>query len=168
MNSSDTATSISQYTDDAGRIVVRFKRYLEATVQRVWSALTDDDDLAVWYATRVSMDAVAGGVVTFAFPGGEPFEGKVLSATPFRELTFTTLDDVLHWQLMAAKRGTMLMLDNVVGHPPHAPYTAAGFHITLDQLGTLLAHGAGAVQRTEMPPGDDLVDHYRDILRQHG
>jgi uncharacterized protein YndB with AHSA1/START domain len=159
-----TATRITQHTDDAGRIVVRFERFLEASAQRVWSALTVDDELAVWYATRVHMEAVSGGVVTFAFPGGEPFEGAVLSATPSRELTFTTLDDVLRWQLVAASEGTMLILDNVVGHPPHAPYTAAGFHITLDQLGTFLAYGAGAVQRTEMPPCDDLVDHYRDVL----
>lgn len=167
MTDNHTATRITQYTDDDGLIIIRFERYLEASIQRVWSALTDDDELAIWYATRVHMDPIAGGVVTFAFPGGKPFEGKVLSATPFRELTFTTLDDVLRWQLTPTKQGTLLMLDNVVAHPPHAPYTAAGFHITLDQLGTLLAEGPGQVQRREMPPPDDLVDHYRHTLKDH-
>lgn len=38
-------------------------------------------------------------------------------------------------------------------------------HKIVDQLvDALLDHGATRVQRREMPPPDDLVDHYRALL----
>lgn len=148
--------------------VLRFQRRLAHPVRRVWRALTDEGELAVWYATRMRIEQRAGGKVSFAFPGGEPFEGEVLLVEEPRTLAYTTLGDVLRWQLTADVEGTSLRLDNRLGELPHAPYTAAGFHITLNQLATMLDDGPAAVHRQEMPPPDDLVDHYRRALARTG
>jgi uncharacterized protein YndB with AHSA1/START domain len=155
---------VSVHHDEDGKPVVRFERHLDHSVERVWQALTDESELALWYATKVHIEPVPGGLITFAFPGGDPFEGKVLQAQAPNLLTFTTLDDVLHWEITPDGEGSLLVLNNVVGEPPHTPYTAAGFHITLDQLVTLLDEGPQAVHRTEMPPPDDLVEHYSKAL----
>ncbi len=130
----------------------------------VWTALTSEAELAVWYPTRVRLDPQPGGRISFSFPGAEPFHGVVLEIDPPTLLVFTTLDDTLRWQLAEAEGGCQLTFDNMVAHPEHAPYTAAGFDINLNQLATLLDHGASRVQRREMPPPDELVDHYRAVL----
>lgn len=69
------------------------------------------------------------------------------------------------WQALTDDgQGSTLVLSNTVANPPHTPYTAAGFHISLSQLTTLLNDGPQAVHRTEMPPPDALVDHYISAL----
>jgi uncharacterized protein YndB with AHSA1/START domain len=153
-------THISLVADGEGRPVVRVVRRLNHDVERVWRALTDEGELAVWYPTRVRIEPVAGGTITFAFPGGEPFAGEVLDARPPARLVFTTRDDILHWTLRTDGEATELMLDNHVAELSHAPYTAAGFDISFDQLATLLDAGADAVTRIEMPPPDDMVARY--------
>ncbi len=153
-------THITLLSGGNGRPIVRVVRRLNHDASRVWRALTDEDELAVWYPTRVRINPVAGGTITFAFPGGEPFAGEVLDAQPPELLVFTTREDVLHWALRADGDATELTLDNHVADLPHAPYTAAGFDISFDQLATLLDAGPGAVTRTEMPPPDDLVARY--------
>jgi uncharacterized protein YndB with AHSA1/START domain len=153
---------------DDGAPLLRFERRLAQPVERVWEALTDEDQLAVWYPTRVRIDAVAGGEITFAFPGGEPFAGEVLDAQPPHLLVFTTRDDVLCWQLIPEDGGTRLILANAVASASHTPYTAAGFHISLDQLATMLHDGAEQVSRIEMPPPDDLVARYARALNDAG
>ncbi len=145
-------------------LVLRFTCRLGHPVERVWAALTSEAELAIWYPTRVRIDPQPGGRISFSFPGADPFHGVVLEVEPPTLLVFTTLDDTLRWQLAEAEGGCALTLDNIVAHPEHAPYTAAGFDINLHQLATLLDHGASRVQRREMPPPDDLVDHYRTVL----
>lgn len=112
-----------------------------------------------------SLGPVPGGTITFAFPGQDPFPGSVLEARPATLLVFSTLDDTLRWEIHPAGSGGVLVLDNTVAHRPHAPYTAAGFHISLSQLTTLLDDGAQAVHRIEMPPPDDLVEHYATTVQ---
>jgi hypothetical protein len=58
-----------------------------------------------------------------------------------------------------------MLLTHTIADPGHTPYTAAGYHICLDQLESLLEGGAAAVQRHEMPPPADLVQRYREILK---
>lgn len=145
--------------------VLRFTCRLGHPLARVWTALTSEAELAVWYPTRVCIDPQPAGRISFAFPGSEPFHGVVLEVEPPTLLVFTTLDDTLRWQLSEAEAGCALTLENTVAHPEHAPYTAAGFDINLHQLATLLDHGASRVQRCEMPPPDELVSHYRTTLR---
>lgn len=153
-------TRITLVSGGDGQPTVRVVRRLSHSAGRVWRGLTDEDELAVWYPTRVRIDPVAGGPITFAFPGGEPFAGEVLDAQPPRLLVFTTREDVLRWTLRAEGDDTELTLENQVADPPHAPYTAAGFDISFDQLATLLDEGPDAVTRTEMPPPADLVARY--------
>lgn len=157
-------TAVTLDHDANSKPVLRFERHLGHRVARVWQALTTEDELAVWYPTGVRIEPVTGGTITFAFPGGEPIAGRVLEAARPTLLIFTTLDDVLRWELQAADDGCLLVLRNTVADPPHTPYTAAGFHIALNQLATLLDEGATSVRRTEMPPPDELVGHYRRAL----
>ncbi len=150
--------------DEHAGLILRFTCRLRHSVERVWAALTHEAELAVWYPTRVRIDTRPGGQISFQFPGADPFFGVVLEVEPPTLLVFTTLDDTLRWQLAEAEGGCVLTLENIVAHPEHAPYTAAGFDITLNQLTTLLDYGASHVHRREMPPPDELVGHYRTVL----
>jgi uncharacterized protein YndB with AHSA1/START domain len=145
-------------------LVVRFTCRLRHPVERVWTALTNATELAVWYPTRVRIDPQPGGRISFSFPGGDPFHGVVLEVEPPTLLVFTTLADTLRWRLAKVDAGCELTLDNITAHREHAPYTAAGFDINLNQLATLLDHGASQVHRREMPPPDELVDRYRSVF----
>lgn len=107
-----------QYNDN-GQRVLRFTCHFRHSVERVWQALTDDGQLAIWYPTKVHIQPVTGGTITFAFPGGDPFPGDVLEAAPPHLLVFTTLDDVLRWEIQADGAGSTLVLSNTVANPPH-------------------------------------------------
>ncbi|MEA2409853.1 MAG: hypothetical protein QOC77_414 [Thermoleophilaceae bacterium] len=163
MSSERDETSVT-LLDDGDKPVVRFERWFPYPVERLWEALTDEAELAAWYPTAVVMGPVAGGLITFTFPGGTTFAGTVLEAERPHLLSFTTRDDVLRWELDPAGDGTRLVLFNTAADPAHVPYTAAGFHISLNQLGDLLSGGQGAVSRVEMPPPQDLVEHYAAAL----
>jgi len=156
---------LSVHHNDLHQLVLRFACRLRHPPERVWYALTDEAELAVWYPTAVRLEPVPGGTITFAFPGQAPFPGAVLEAQPHTLLVFTTLDDTLRWEIHPAGTESVLTLDNTVAHRPHAPYTAAGFHISLSQLTTLLDDGAQAVHRLEMPPPHNLVEQYATALR---
>lgn len=149
---------------DPSQPIVRIIRRFPQRPERVWEALTGEQELRAWYPTRVEMEPVAGGRISFAFPGGQPFYGTVRAAVAPRLLEFTTLSDTLRWEIGVDGDGSVLILSNSVADPGHTPYTAAGFHIALNQLATVLGDGAAMVRRIEMPPPQGLVDHYRTAL----
>ena len=155
---------MSRHQDEHGNTIVRFRLPLAHGSERVWKALTSEPELAVWYPTEVKLTLITGGVISFRFPAGEPFEGEVLEAKAPHRLTFTTRDDVLRWEICPAPHGSVLVLQYTVAEHSHTPYTAAGFHISLSQLQRHLDHGPAAVKRVEMPPPQDLVDKYADLL----
>jgi uncharacterized protein YndB with AHSA1/START domain len=66
---------------------------VDASIERVWSAFTEPDDLEVWHGRAEVFEAVEGGRIRFADPGHPPVEGTVEHAVPYRRLRWRIDDD---------------------------------------------------------------------------
>lgn len=159
-------TDITMDRDGEDMPILHFKRQFDHPVERVWRALTEDAELSAWSPWNVQVAPVPGGTITMTFPGAPSGEtGTVLEAQPPHLFTFSGHGETLRFQLSSHEGGCLMVLTHTIADPGHTPYTAAGYHICLDQLETLLNEGAAAVQRREMPPPAELVQRYREILR---
>ncbi|UJW29132.1 SRPBCC domain-containing protein [Saccharothrix sp. AJ9571] len=144
---------------------LHFERQYGHEVARVWRALTDDAELSAWTPWRVRAETVPGGKVRLAFGKGKPVEGEVLAVEPERRLTWRAFDVLMDWRLREGDGGCLLILETTVKDPGHVSQSAAGFHISLDNLEALL-DGREVVKASSPPeeprfPG--LVRHYSEV-----
>jgi uncharacterized protein YndB with AHSA1/START domain len=73
--------------DDERR--VERETVLDADLERVWEAVTDERMLSEWLADEAELDPVEGGDAVFRFEGGEERRGSVLRVEEERALEFT-------------------------------------------------------------------------------
>jgi len=141
------ADAVLQQRD--GRTVLRFERVLRHAPERVWRALTEQGELERWHPTPFALDA-AGARVRF---GGEMGDGRLVEHDPPRTLAYAWGEDELRWRLQPHDDGTLLVLEHTFDDRWKAARDAAGWHLCLDALATVLDGGA--------PPaaadGDDAI-----------
>lgn len=114
-----------------GRPALRFERTLKASPERVWSALTDADDMAAWHPNPFDLEAQAGGAVRYR---GGLDDGAVIAIEPITRFAYTWGDDDLHWELTPSGTGTQLILTHVFDDRLKAARDGAGWDLCLDQL----------------------------------
>ena len=54
-----------------GKPAVRFERRYPHSVDRVWQAVTEPEELGHWFPSAVEVDLREGGEMHFTFPDGE-------------------------------------------------------------------------------------------------
>ncbi|QUG99714.1 SRPBCC family protein [Saccharopolyspora erythraea] len=155
-------TDVSLHRNGTGHPTLRFERRYRHSKEQVWRALTEEAELAAWFPCAARIEATPGGTATFTFPGAPPQTGEVLVAEPPRALVFTWHGETLRWRLADVPGGCLLRLDIENQDPAHAAQSAAGYDLCLGQLATLLA--AGSVRRVEMPPPQEVVQHYAEAF----
>lgn len=148
---------------DDGRAAVRFERTYDTTCEDLWSALTEPDRLARWFAP-VTGDLAPGGSYTIDF-GNDVTSGTVLACEPPRRLKLTwelpgeppsrllaTLDD-RDGQAHLVLDHALLPLNQVGGY-------AAGWHAYLVRL-------VAALRRETVPQWSTVyameLDSYRTL-----
>jgi uncharacterized protein YndB with AHSA1/START domain len=62
---------------------------LEASPEEVWEALTEEEQLAEWFANDVELDAVPGGEGVFRWDDGEERHAYVEEVAEERRFVFT-------------------------------------------------------------------------------
>ncbi|MBO9666702.1 MAG: SRPBCC domain-containing protein [Bdellovibrio sp.] len=86
---------------------------VKATVEEIWRALTDPDDLENWWSDEVTLEPKVGGKFREAWEddaGNEQLaSGKVLSLTPKKTITFTWKEK--SWEPKALTECTYLIED---------------------------------------------------------
>lgn len=117
-----------------GRPALRFTRRLPHSVERVWRAVTDYDDLAAWFVAPVEFTHV-----------GQRFEamdesGEVLRYEPPRVLAFEWGGEHFSFDLEPDGDGTRLTFVHVFATRDRGADYASGWHF---HLGRLDAHLAG-------------------------
>lgn len=140
-----------------GRIIVqkdlatiKFERHLNHPRERVWKAITDQDQLSKWYLCKVKVIGGAGGRIDLWFAKTHVF-GKVRIWEPpsvFEHEWNISPDDrlpvgertIVRWELIEENTGTLIKLS----HSNFTKRTALGFteglepatsdHIILDRL----------------------------------
>ncbi|MBR7829983.1 SRPBCC family protein [Actinospica sp. MGRD01-02] len=119
---------------------IRFQRELGHPPDRVWSALTDRGELAIWFPTGVVGDWSVGASLSFPFPDAAfpAMHGTVLQLREPRVLEYTWGPDTLLYRLEAGGTGTHLDFVVTLEELGSAARDGAGWHEALDLLETVL------------------------------
>lgn len=124
---------------DAARPAVRLERHLPDPPALVWRALTERDQLRMWFPSDVMVDGgkwVTGAAIAFPFPPeviDVTISGEVLQVDEPRLLAFTWGKETLRFELTAHGSGTHLVLINELSASA-AARNAAGWESCLDRL----------------------------------
>jgi uncharacterized protein YndB with AHSA1/START domain len=129
--------------DHDGRPAVRFRREFSQPVERLWAAITNPDDLARWFPSKVAMEPRAGGTIEFFDDPNLPearSSGTVLVFEPPTRLAYSWQASELHFTIEAAgDGGCVLTLTDVLAARDTAARNAAGWTVCLAELGKHLA-----------------------------
>ena len=146
-----------------GQPVLLIRQQFSHRADRLWRALTDDDELSAWFPCGVRLDLRVGGTIQFLFPGEDPDAGQVLEVVEGQILAFSWDQEVLRWTVERAEPGhSTLSLENSLQDPAWAARVAAGWHQCMEQLGALL-DGKPVGQATSRPSAA-LVEQYSRLL----
>ena len=131
---------------DGERLAVRFERIYEATLEEVWRALTEPDELAGWLAPARQVELRPGGKVQLDFGDDDQMHGVVQEVEPPRVLEYRwdfpgEWESVVRFELRPHERGVLLVLDHRALPPETAAAYGAGWHAHLDMLEARLAGG---------------------------
>jgi uncharacterized protein YndB with AHSA1/START domain len=160
---SETATADGTVEKhDDGKVTLRFKRHLDHSVERVWAALTEPDELEGWLA-KADLELVEGGRIELlwqnkmtremveeydikGFEDRDPEEDMVVKGTitrldPPRLIEYETdVHGLLHWELEEQDGGCLLSFSSTVEIPEEMrTQVLAGWHTHLDWLEDSLA-----------------------------
>ena len=140
-----------------GSTQVRFTRRLPHPVERVWEALTDPAELRKWWG-EAGLDLVDGGRFALRWRNTDEdgnaatLDGAIRKVDPPRLLEIVAAwgstgsddpgtDTTLTWELEPDGAHTVLRFTNTIAAPADDTLTAAGWHMHLDALATVLAGG---------------------------
>jgi uncharacterized protein YndB with AHSA1/START domain len=165
------AKQMAVLTDEQGRAVLRFRRRLAQPVDRVWSALTQTDQLQRWHPTPFALEPAVGGRVDFRSDLGGPDmrTGVVRAYDAPRTLAYTWGEDELRFELEpSADGGCELVLTHSFDDRMKAARDAAGWDLCLRALDrSLAAAGAEAARgaRAGAGAGGDAGTPEREAQR---
>ena len=135
------------YDTIENRPALRFERRLSHSVDAVWGAITEPDELEQWFPSKVEVEALRPGAeMTFRFenmPLDAPstMTGRVTDLDPPRLFAFYWGGDHLRFQLepVAGEDACTLRLTVLLDSREKAARDAAGWHVCLDRLRRRLA-----------------------------
>jgi uncharacterized protein YndB with AHSA1/START domain len=129
-----------------GRPTLRFERRLAAPVERVWRAVTEEDEMRSWFPSAVQGERKVGAPLRFPFDEhvADSFDGAVLTWEPMRVFEFTWNGDVLRIELRPDGDGTTLVFTQQLYDASIAARTGSGWHLCLARLDEHLGGDAPA------------------------
>lgn len=154
---------LGTYLEHDGRPAVRFERTYPDSVDRVWAAITEPDELKRWFPSTVRYEPRVGGRIDFTGdPYAEDSSGTVLAFEPPRRFSVTWYTDELHFTLEpAGDSGCRLILINVLDDRAAAARNAGGWYMCLAELAKALEGRASGG-----PHGDD-TEAWQPIYDAH-
>jgi uncharacterized protein YndB with AHSA1/START domain len=102
--------------------------------EKVWRAVTEPEQLAVWFPQEIVGDRRAGAPLRFVSSAGGGFDGQMLVFDPPSVMEFTWGAGRLRIELQAEEAGTLLTLTDTFDDLGKAARDAAGWHDCLDRL----------------------------------
>lgn len=141
---------------DGMRIGLRFVRRFPHPVRRVWSALTESDQLRYWMPCDILGERSTGAEITLSFWPAQVeryqleeeavLTGRIEAWEPPHLFQWTWGGDVLRFELQPDGDSTTLTFTTWLESPDRdgAASAAGGYHVCLDELATLLDTGSAA------------------------
>jgi uncharacterized protein YndB with AHSA1/START domain len=130
-----------------GRITFRYERELSHPLERVWTALTEPDEVEAWTGMAVEIELRVGGKYVSHHSNGDTVVDQIVKVEPPRLLVHTWWAHVnpsalVTWELTSVDGGCKLVLTHALTIED-AQTAAAGIG-SPDQWPTMLArNGAG-------------------------
>lgn len=161
-------------TEQAGKVLIdgeeatlAFERRLQHPPERVWRALTSQEELARWMMADVTLDGRSGGEIAMVTgPAQFRWTGRILAWEPFARLEYEMNtpphehlpqgeQSIVRYRLEPLDGGTLLRLEHCRLTRPTALGFAPGTHAFLDRLEALLDGAAlpGWMRRYEEVKG---------------
>ncbi|MEY2398885.1 MAG: hypothetical protein QOJ00_2059 [Actinomycetota bacterium] len=130
----DTAYGTLETVPEGGRLT--FVRDLKHPREKVWQAITDPQELAVWFPSTIDGDRVAGAPLKFVFPFPDApvMEGTMRVCDPPSVMELEWGFDVLRITLDEIEGGTRLTLVDTFADYDKAARDGAGWHACLDRM----------------------------------
>jgi uncharacterized protein YndB with AHSA1/START domain len=155
---------LATFTEQDGRPAVRLERVHAQSPERLWTALTDPDELAHWFPSRAVIELREGGKVEFT---GDPrmseSTGTVVVCEPARRLGYTWGGNELLFTLEALDGGgCRLVLTDFLEAENTAARNAAGWCVCLEELGK---HLDG--QQSAGPHGSAAAESWQSLYDRH-
>lgn len=134
-----------------GRYALRFERILSHSRERVWQAITAEDELSMWFPARMKGDRAVSATLRFIFPQnpgqvradsveeGAVMAGEMLVFDPPSVLAYRWDVDVLRWKLEDHPDGTLFTFLHTFDDRGRGARDAAGWDICLASLEARLA-----------------------------
>ena len=143
---------------DGARATLRFERTLPHTPEKVWRALTENEELAYWFPAQIQGERAQGATLLFVFgeeavspevqkyfeeeaPFKPPTEeemadqgGEMLVFDPPRTLAFSWGTDVLRFELQLRGQHTLLVFTHSFDDESKAARDASGWDMSFDSL----------------------------------
>ena len=119
---------------DGDRCTLTFTRRLAHPPEKVWRAVTEPDQLAVWFPQKIEGERRAGAPLRFVMEGGDGFDGEMVLFDPPSVMELTWGTDRLRIEVAPDGDGTVLTLVDTFDDLGKAARDAAGWHECLDRL----------------------------------
>jgi uncharacterized protein YndB with AHSA1/START domain len=113
---------------------VDWERVYPQSVERVWTAISDQDEVSAWIRYPTRLDMRVGGVIHIDFSSQGSLEGIVCSLEDPRLLIYTWGDSLVKWVLESGDGGTRLHFSHIGVRPELLEGLSAGWHAFLGQL----------------------------------
>jgi uncharacterized protein YndB with AHSA1/START domain len=122
-----------------GLWVLTMTRELPHAVERVWSKLTEPEELRKWSPVVPDRALISvGPAIAREHPDSDALDAEVLVSDRPRELAHRWGPHVLRWTLAPTEGGCRLTLEQTFDGPSERGLFAAGWHICLAVLTALL------------------------------
>jgi uncharacterized protein YndB with AHSA1/START domain len=126
---------------DGDRWTLVFVREFSHAPAKVWTAITDPNEIREWAPFEAARSLAIPGQSTLLMAGGTPDDTSIVDVRRAEEpvlLEFSWGEDLLRWELVAIPGGTRLTLRHTVADRSWVSKTAAGWHICFDVLALAL------------------------------
>ena len=154
-----------------GHTTLVFERESKHSPEKVWTALTEPEQVDKWAPYGPSRNLAELGSVTLKMNDGstpEEYAAEVKQVIPNQLLEYSWGDSLLSWELAANDTGTTVTLRHTVGNPEWITPAAAGWHICLD-IAELLLDGyviGPVIGKAALEYGwEPLVKYYTEALK---
>jgi uncharacterized protein YndB with AHSA1/START domain len=130
---------LANITKKGAGYTAKFERHWNHPVKEVWSYLTDNERLPLWFPELRAEELQVGGSMKFLMPDGNNLTMAVSDYMPMSVLQFAWGADQVRFELAAEPRGCrLLLIEQITEITSYTPKDLAGWHVCLDVVGRLM------------------------------
>ncbi|WP_339173863.1 SRPBCC family protein [Paenibacillus sp. FSL H7-0943] len=146
--------------------VARFERQLKHSATEIWSYLTENEKLALWFSELKIEDLREGGLIKFDMQNGTFVDMEITALQHQSIFEFTWAEDLVRFELYPNSEGCLLVLNETLQTlTPYTPRDLAGWHVCLEVIQHLLE---GTTLKSRKDEWNKWYEQYREAISKLG